>query len=81
MKAFTPKTPIADPKAREFVAVTHVFQLANSWYPGPRYVEKYGLREGRTLPATLRIRIEGACPPYLLKLTSIDQTDYFETAK
>ena len=75
---FTPAQPIADAAARKFAQATQSLRLTNSWYPGPRYVEKYHLTKGRKLPAVLKVRTAGACTPMVFAFPGIDQTDYFE---
>jgi hypothetical protein len=78
---FTPAAPIADAGAKAWAERTHTLQLANSWYPGPRFVEKYGLTEGKTIPAALKAIKKGTCTPYVFSFPGIDPTDYFETAR
>jgi hypothetical protein len=79
--AFTPEKPIADADLKEWAAREHTFKLANSWYPGARYVEKYGLSAGKTIPAVLAAIVQGTCTPFLFEFPAIDRADYFETAK
>ncbi len=79
--AFTPATPITSPDAKAWAERTQTLQLTNSWYPGPRYVEKYGLTEGKTIPAVLEMITKGTCTPFVFALSGIDPSDYFETAK
>lgn len=78
---FTPTAPIANAAAKAWAAKTHSLQLANSWYPGPRYIAKYGLTQGKTIPAVLKVITKGTCTPFVFDLSGIDTTDYFETAK
>ena len=76
--SFTPQRPITDPAARDFAQQPNVVRLTNSWYPGPRYIEKYGLSQGRKVPALLKVRTSGACAPMLFAFPGIDLADYFE---
>jgi hypothetical protein len=78
---FTASRPIAEPAVRDFAQRLHVLRLVNSWYPGPRYVEKYRLEAGRELHAVLKVRTSGACTPMLFSISGVDRTDYFERAQ
>lgn len=78
---FTPDQPITDSAAQDFSRQTHLLRLANSWYPGPRYVAKYGLSQSRKLPALLKVQTSGACTPMLFAFPGIDLADYFERAQ
>jgi hypothetical protein len=77
---FAPSEPVDDPQIKAWVGEMHILQLANSWYPGPRYVEKYGLAEGKTLDAVLKALTAGTCTPFVVDFPDLDLTDYFETA-
>ena len=78
---FAPSQPIADATVRKFAQSTHPLRLTNSWYPGPRYIEKYRLSQGRKVPALLKVRTSGACTPMLFAFPGIDLADYFELAQ
>ena len=52
-----------------------------SWYPGPRYIEKYHLSQNHTMPAVLKVRTSGACTPMLFAFPGIDLADYFERVR
>jgi len=58
----------------------HRLRLTNSWYPGPRYLKKYGIAEGERFTCTLKVRRKGSCAPILFDFPAIDQSDYFESA-
>lgn len=76
---FTPDKPL--PAGRwwsDRVGGPQLFQLL-SCYPGEKYVEKYGIKEGKEFPATLSIIKEGACSPIGYDLKGLDPTDYFES--
>ena len=49
------------------------------WYAGPRYLEKYGMKKGKTYPCILGIIKEGNCTPVIFEFETIDTRDYFET--
>jgi hypothetical protein len=76
---FAPRAPIEDEAARDWAEDTHTLLLANSWYPGPRFLAKYGIVPGQGFEAVLRIRTQGSCTPYLIDFPAIDRADYFES--
>lgn len=55
--------------------------VGSGTYPGPRYLEKYGIAFGKSFACSLEVRTQGACPPRLVKFRNIDQYDHFESAK
>ena len=59
----------------------HTLTLMNGWYPGPKFVSKYGVAEGKTFECTLKVRKTGACTPTVFDFPTIDRTDYFETVR
>lgn len=59
----------------------HSLLLMNSWHPGPAFIEKYGIQEGRTFDCSLGVIQKGACTPYVFNFSEIDRTDYFENSK
>jgi len=73
------REPIAEELAEHFVTREHVFTLMNSWYPGERYLRKYGLEVGKELPITLDVIQRGTCTPLILKFSTVDREDYFES--
>lgn len=79
--SFVSNQPIAEAAVRDFARNLHVLRLTNSWYPGPRYIEKYHLDPNRTLSAVLKVRSSGACAPMLYAIAGVNRADYFERAK
>jgi hypothetical protein len=71
----------ADAAAKAQEARQHPLRLVNSWYPGPRFLEKYGIAAGATFTCTLKIRTAGPCTPIVFDFPAIDRTDYFETRR
>lgn len=59
----------------------HRLTLMNGWYPGPKFVSKYAIAEGKTFACSLKVRTSGACTPTVFEFPTIDRTDYFETAR
>ena len=58
----------------------HLLQLCNSWYPGPRFLEKYNITEGAVFNCTLKLIAGGTCSPIVFEFDEIDQCDYFESS-
>jgi len=51
----------------------------NSWYPGPRFLERYGIAAGKSFACTLNVISQGTCTPAVFDFQGIDRADYFET--
>ncbi len=77
--SFASSQPIEDAAVRRFAERPHQLRLINSWYPGPRFVQKYGLTQGRALKAVLQIITKGTCTPMLFWFPEVDLSDYFES--
>ena len=74
---FTPDAPIVDePLYRPDVA--HALTLVNSMPPGPRFVAKYGIAPGKTVPCELHIIRQGTCTPAIHVFPGINRADTFE---
>jgi len=58
----------------------HLFVLNNSWYPGPRYLEKYKIKSGRNFQCVMQVITKGTCTPIIYTFPELDKNDYFETA-
>ena len=75
--AFTPAEPVRNPlgqtEGREFPLL-----LLNSAYPGPRFLEKYGIREGAVFPCVMKVITRGTCTPQIFEFPGIRLDDYFE---
>lgn len=63
------------------IARQHELRLANSWHPGPRFLEKYGVKVGAELPCRLDVIRRGTCTPVIIEFDGIDRADYFETVR
>lgn len=72
---------MSDAETDGWIAKEHELRLANSWYPGSAFVEKYGLQTGNTIPAVLEVQTSGPCTPFIVRFPTVDTTDYFESAK
>ncbi len=59
----------------------HPLRLTNSWYPGEKYLSKYGIADGKSFACTLKVRKTGTCTPTVFEFPTIDLTDYFETVR
>lgn len=80
---FVPEKKLEDGPAADYLKQfpKHAFELVDGSLPGPKYVEKYGLKQGAKFSATLREITQGTCTPILLELEGVDRTDYFEKAQ
>lgn len=79
--SFKTDAKIAQDWARKVVEREHPFRLANSWYPGERYINKYGIKVGNVYPCTLKIITRGTCTPAIFKFPGDKDRDYFESKK
>jgi hypothetical protein len=64
--------------ARKGIEKERLFLLANSWYPGQRYIEKYHIAPGKNYPCTLQVISKGTCTPIIFKFAEPVMNDYFE---
>ena len=53
-------------------------KLTNSWYPGPKYLKKYAIEEGKAFDCYLKVITRGTCTPVVFDFPDIDLSDYFE---
>ena len=56
----------------------HLLTLTNSFYPGTRFLQKYGIRVGQVFDCNLMVIQQGACTPVLFDFPAMDLGDYFE---
>ena len=63
---------------RKGIGKERLFLLANSWYPGQRYIEKYNIKSGKSYPCTLQVISRGTCTPTIFKFAEPKRDDYFE---
>ncbi len=59
----------------------YTLKLTNSWYPGPKFLEKYGIEEGKSYDCYLKVITAGTCTPVIFDFPSINLSDYFESRK
>ena len=59
----------------------YTLMLTNSWHPGPKFLEKYGIEAGKTFDCYLKVITKGACTPILFDFPTIDLSDCFEKEK
>lgn len=64
---------------KNVIGCTNVLELYNSWYPGPKFLQKYNITEGATFNCSLSLIRSGACTPEIIRFKDIDQRDYFES--
>ena len=53
-------------------------KLKNSWSPGARFLEKYGIEAGKNFECYLKVITKGTCTPFFFDFPAIDRGDYFE---
>lgn len=68
-----------DALVRQAIEGRHELQLMNSWYPGPRFLERYGIAAGKSFACTLEVIAEGTCTPTVINFPLVDRADYFES--
>lgn len=78
---FSPENEIKDEKVEKIVAKEHEFRLANSWYVGKRYLEKYGITPGKVYICVLKILTRGTGTPVIFEIEGLDKIDYFESRR
>jgi hypothetical protein len=76
---FHPEPDLPSDHLRSLVSRNHLLKLTNGWYPGQRYLKKYGITEGITVPCRLNVLQEGTCAPHFFEFPGIDRSDYFES--
>jgi hypothetical protein len=76
---FTTERRIAEPFAERAAGREQLFLLTNSWYPGERYVAKYGLAVGKAIPCVMKVIRAGSSSPVLFDLKGVNPSDYFES--
>ena len=68
-----------DTLVQQAIEGRHELRLMNSWYPGPRFLERYGIAAGKSFECTLKIITQGTCTPTIIDFPHIDRADYFES--
>jgi len=75
----------SDEKIREAYAKVegkeYVLMLTNSWYPGPKFLQKYDIEVGKSFNCYLKVITKGTCTPIIFDFPTIDLSDYFENEK
>ncbi len=56
----------------------YTMMLKNSSYPGPRFLERYDIKTGKSFDCYLQVIIRGTCTPVLFDFPTIDLGNYFE---
>jgi len=57
----------------------YLLLLANSSYPGPWFLKKYGIKPGKCFECYLKVITRGTCTPVLFDFPAIDLSDYSES--
>jgi hypothetical protein len=71
--------PSDDAFVRQALEGRHELRLMNSWYPGARFLDRYGIGAGKSLACTLEVIAQGTCTPVTFDFPGIDRADYFES--
>jgi len=64
---------------KSVIGCKNVLELYNSWYPGPKFLQKYNITEGAIFDCRLELIKSGACSPEIIEFNEIDRRDYFES--
>jgi len=64
---------------KSVIGCKNVLELYNSWYPGPKFLQKYNITEGAIFNCSLELMKSGACSPEIISFNEIDRRDYFES--
>jgi len=56
----------------------YTLMLNNSWYPGPKFLHKYGIEVGAYFDCGLNVITKGSCTPIIFDFPDINLSDYFE---
>lgn len=56
-----------------------LFTLRNSWFVGPRFLEKYELSPGKSVVCEMSVIVKGTCSPVNFHFPNIQNADYFES--
>lgn len=75
--SFSPHEEIKEPHG-DVEGKEHVLLLTNSWYPGPKFLKKYGISVGNVFDCYLKVITKGTCTPIIFDFPTIDLNDYFE---
>ncbi|MGQ9662617.1 MAG: hypothetical protein ACUVWX_09820 [Kiritimatiellia bacterium] len=76
---FAPAQPIRQEWAAKKSTEEHLFLLMNSWYPGQKYIEKYGIAVGKQYPCILCVLTSGTSSPFVFEFEGLDRCDFFES--
>jgi hypothetical protein len=74
---FSPEQEIQEEFART-AGKEFLLLLTNSTYPGPRFLEKYGIRVGKVFDCVMKVIVKGTCTPRIFEFPSIRLDDYSE---
>jgi hypothetical protein len=64
---------------KEYIKKEQLFILANSWYPGIKYINKYNIKEGNKYNCNVKVIEKGTCTPVVIEIDRLDKMDYFES--
>jgi hypothetical protein len=64
---------------RQMMNGGQLLQLYSSWYPGSKFIEKYGIKKDAIFECEMSVITQGTCSPVVFEFNKIDLGDYFET--
>ena len=64
---------------KSVIGCKNVLELYNSWYPGPKFLQKYNITEGAIFNCSLKLIKSGSCSQEIIRFKDIDKQDYFES--
>ncbi|MCK4782820.1 MAG: hypothetical protein KAV87_03645 [Desulfobacteraceae bacterium] len=76
--SFTPHEEIQE-RYGQVEEKEYLLLLANSSYPGPGFLKKYGIKLNKCFECYLKVITRGACTPVLFDFPTIDLCDYSES--
>jgi len=62
----------------ESLGRNYSLMLSPSWYPGPKFIEKYGIKERSVFGCQVKLEINGTCTPVYFEFDKINTSDLFE---
>ena len=76
--SFTPHEEIKE-RYGQVEGKDYLLLLANSSYPGPGFLKKYGIEQGKCFECYLKVITRGTCTPVFFDFPTIDLSDYSES--
>lgn len=78
---FHPEEEIEKAWAKKVEEREYTLLLTNGWHPGPQFLKKYGVEEGKHFDCFLNVITRGTCTPVIFDFPAINRSDYFESKR